>query len=122
MSTRKTLNIDDFLTEEHHLITFPIITSYFAVAEPYLKSLGKVSYEVKFENRVTLGAYRFLAKKHTYKVVNGYCSATDEPLKIHYCRFNGIEYEIAVMEGAFNRKHRNFKRPDKVCICSVEIR
>jgi hypothetical protein len=107
---------------DYESIEFPIIPQFFDKANRLLAALDKPSNTVIFENRVTLAAYHFLATQCCFYIEKAWCCKTDEELRIHHCLWKGKRYEIAVMNGAFNRRHKNFKRIDKVCLAHVENR
>lgn len=114
------VKLNDVLESNYHLIELPLKPNYFHYADCIISKMNKPTKAEIFENRVAMSAYYFLIKEHTFYKEKAWCSHTHEELRVHHCLYNDIKYEIAVMRGAFNRKHKNFKRVDKVCICAVE--
>lgn len=108
--------------DEYKPVTFPVLPKLFSKADPVISRLTKPSQKEIYDNRVSIAAYYYLVERCTFYIEEGWCTKTNEELRIHHCIWQANRYEIAVMNGALDRKHKNFKRVDKVCICAIENR
>lgn len=116
------VKLHDVLEPSYQLIKLPLKPNCFHYADRIISKMNKPTKAEIFENRVAMAAYNYLVKEHTFYKEKAWCCHTNEELRVHHCLYNGIKYEIAVMRGAFDRKHKNYRRVDKVCICAVENR
>ncbi|WNC67536.1 hypothetical protein RI845_13540 [Thalassotalea nanhaiensis] len=74
------------------------------------------------EYLVTTSSLRYLVREFCYFRCHGWCLESNEPQTIHYCMWEGRSYAISTLVGWGNRKHKNFKRIDRICLVEVEDR
>lgn len=115
-------NINSYFTDDWEEINLPVFHKYFSGADQIIAAMNKPTKRDIFQNRVVSAATYYFVKFCTFYVEKAWCSLTDEQLSIHHCRYDGVNYKIAVIQGAFIRKHKNFKRLDKISFTDVETR
>ena len=103
-------------------LEFPIITKLFHHANQVISQLPKHDDKAIYENRVVIAAYHYFVNEHTFYVEKGTCAVSCEQCRIHHCLWNGKVYLISVLVGAYNKKHKNYNRIDKISLCHAENR
>ena len=109
-------------TKDTFKITYPNVPKFYSCADHILAQIKNPPKREIFDNRIVAAGCHFLVKYCSFFTEQGWCCATDEELIIHHCLWNETKYEVAVLKGAFNRKHKNFKRIDKLALTEIENR
>ena len=106
-------------TQEPEMMEIPLVHSKYQAFSRKFQPLFKYSPVTAWQQFVRCNSFtEFLMRgvKPHYSTM-GFCSATDEPLRINYIRYDGILYTVASV-----KNWQKSSRVDRLCLTDVEYR